>query len=606
MNKTYRLSLILLLVGLASGPLPALTPKEVLVVANENSKDSIELARFYMEARKIPADNLVLIKTTAEYEVKRADFETQIRDPIAAALRQRKLDSSIKCVCLIWGVPVRIGLEKSYTPRPMTPTTASSQPASAASPIEEVYREAIKKACAHLAIDVHFLPSVCKSFKAPTTQELLPVAKVFGEDEYVPKQLDDPDQAVKDLIGELAAKQTELSKLKDATQQQAAHRQLMAIHLDAIGLKGLRDYIKDYSPSGAPKIEDVEKRIAQAQQRLDALSGSAITPESAKVRAALLEIIGGQTLVIMTLAESKLPTLPTPPTPSLVGKKIMDTAVDSELTTVLWTPQEIDHLRVAAAATKPPEQSLPNLLMWRYRAGRGYPPMLMTARIDGPCKNDALRALKDALAAEKAGLKGTVYIDAGVTTVGGNKSPVYAQYDQKLKKLYSFLTANTKLKVVLDEKEEVFAPGTCPDAALYIGWYSLQKYVPAFKWVPGAVGWHIASFDAIHLRDPDSNEWCPKMIHEGTAATLGAVNEPFLSAFPEPQEFFPLLLTGKYTLAECYWRTLPLVNWRITLIGDPLYNPFAANPALSTDVLPSDLAPLELLHPASKPAATEK
>ncbi len=75
------------------------------------------------------------------------------------------------------------------------------------------------------------------------------------------------------------------------------------------------------------------------------------------------------------------------------------------------------------------------------------------------------------------------------------------------------------------------------------------------------------------------------------AATVGAVAEPRLFAFPIPLDFFSLLLTGKYTVAECYWRTVPNVSWRMTLIADPLYNPFKANPQVSTDALPMTLLP---------------
>ncbi len=145
----------------------------------------------------------------------------------------------------------------------------------------------------------------------------------------------------------------------------------------------------------------------------------------------------------------------------------------------------------------------------------------------------------------------------------------------------------------LDERKELFPPGSCPDAALYVGWYSLAKYVPAFTWRRGAVGWHIASAEAKNLRNPHTREWCAQMIRAGVAATAGPVNEPYLQAFPLPEEFFPLLMTGRYTLAECWWRTVPSASWRMTLIGDPLYNPFAKAPAVKPEALPRGLAPPE-------------
>ena len=79
------------------------------------------------------------------------------------------------------------------------------------------------------------------------------------------------------------------------------------------------------------------------------------------------------------------------------------------------------------------------------------------------------------------------------------------------------------------------------------------------------------------------------MLQNGVAATLGAVNEPYLHAFPLPEDFFALLLTGRFTLAECYWKTVPEVSWRMTLIADPLYNPFKLHPQVSIRDLPAGM-----------------
>jgi hypothetical protein len=80
------------------------------------------------------------------------------------------------------------------------------------------------------------------------------------------------------------------------------------------------------------------------------------------------------------------------------------------------------------------------------------------------------------------------------------------------------------------------------------------------------------------------------MLQRGVAATLGPVAEPYLAAFPRPAEFFGFLLTGRWTLVECYYRTLAFNSWMMTLLGDPLYNPFRDHPQLSPeDVQPSPL-----------------
>jgi hypothetical protein len=72
-------------------------------------------------------------------------------------------------------------------------------------------------------------------------------------------------------------------------------------------------------------------------------------------------------------------------------------------------------------------------------------------------------------------------------------------------------------------------------------------------------------------------------------ATLGPVAEPYLASFPRPDEFFPLLLTGKLSLAEVYWKTTPMASWMISFIGDPLYRPYQAHPAMRVEDLPGPM-----------------
>ncbi len=159
---------------------------------------------------------------------------------------------------------------------------------------------------------------------------------------------------------------------------------------------------------------------------------------------------------------------------------------------------------------------------------------------------------------------------------------------------------HTKLEVVLDNAQPLFPPDSCPDAALYCGWYSLGKYVDAFRWSPGAIGYHIASSEAVDLYSAGSTLWCPAMLERGVVATLGPTFEPYLAAFPLPDEFFSLLLTGESTLAEAYWRTTPFVSWAMVLVGDPLYSPFKNHPALAPSALPDRVKAAAAKTPAKE------
>jgi uncharacterized protein (TIGR03790 family) len=201
---------------------------------------------------------------------------------------------------------------------------------------------------------------------------------------------------------------------------------------------------------------------------------------------------------------------------------------------------------------------------------------LLVSRLDGPTAETVKRVVDDSLFAEKEGLKGKAYFDARWPDPGKNDLTGYAFYDASLHKAAALVRASNLMETILDEKESLFQPGDCDDAALYCGWYSLANYIDAFKWVRGSVGYHIASQECETLKQPGSRVWCKMMLEKGVAATIGPVGEPYVQAFPPPEVFFGLLLEGKATLAECYALSCPFVSWRMVLIGDPLYRPFRA------------------------------
>jgi len=237
----------------------------------------------------------------------------------------------------------------------------------------------------------------------------------------------------------------------------------------------------------------------------------------------------------------------------LFGKET-NASVDSELSMVLFGDYELYRWQLNHFKDTPADAP--------FR-------VLMVSRMDGPSPQIAQGLVDKALAAEKNGLQGTIYIDSR----GIQDSSEYGRYDQSMRDLAVWAKATTTLPVKHDDAPSLFAPGTCPKAAIYCGWYSLQKYVDAFDFVDGAVGFHIASFEAANLRDPNSTQWCPAMLKHGITATLGPVTEPYLAAFPLPLDFFKELFEGR-CLAEAFYRTNPFNSWQLVLIADPLYRPF--------------------------------
>lgn len=263
-----------------------------------------------------------------------------------------------------------------------------------------------------------------------------------------------------------------------------------------------------------------------------------------------------------------------------ISGKDTQASVDSELSMVLFGSYELYRWQ-------------PNQLNKK----NGYPYELiltiMVCRLDGPTPQIAKGLIDKAIAAEKTGLQGIAYIDS--RGIADDKQPYsIAHFDQSLRDLALLLRLRTGLgdpasprfaeargprrnRINLEVKEErtekLFEHGSCPNTAIYCGWYSLKKYVDAFDFVDGAIGYHIASLEAADLRDPNSSQWCPAMLVDGITATLGAVNEPYLHAFPNASDFFLELLNGR-CLVEAFYRTQPFCSWQLVLIGDPLYTPF--------------------------------
>lgn len=237
-------------------------------------------------------------------------------------------------------------------------------------------------------------------------------------------------------------------------------------------------------------------------------------------------------------------------------------AVDSELAMLFFPPYPLAGWQVN-----------PEAIYARGKinnAGR----ILMVSRLDATEPRVVENMIRTAVEVEKTGLTGRFYLDArGLTGKGA-----YGEFDEAIRKTAAILEKGS-MPVVLDNKPALFGPGDAPDAALYCGWYSLGKYVDAFQWAKGAVGYHVASSEAVSLHNKKSNYWVKSMLERGVIASLGPVTEPYLTAFPPPYIFFQLLMSGQYSLAEVFAMSDPFLSWQMILVGDPLYNPFKHKPA---------------------------
>ncbi|MHC4563011.1 MAG: TIGR03790 family protein [Planctomycetota bacterium] len=572
MIGTRKTILLVSLLAAVAAPAAALTPAEVLVVANDNVPDSVELARHYLQIRSIPADNLVLIKTTDDDAIARPDYAEQILKPIRDALAARPADKPIRCICLMWGVPVRLENTDQLQPKELM----------------QFYVAEAKRVRIRIAIDRQLISRIGRDFTPPQVRHLEPVGKLFADPApRAPQKLPSVPAIRKNIETDLRLTTDIVNALTEKSQQRTAMLQMLGMQLELYGLRGLIDFVETHKPDILADPAPYQEHLKAAETKLAELLKDLYkqTPDEARIILAWKQRSHGAMGVADYVQKQVRRLNP--------GRSIKaDASVDSELATLAF-----NGMPKAGFAYNPLHVEIAQ------RNIGARLPTIMTCRIDGPSAADARRIIDDSVAVEAEGLRGIFYIDAGMPPRFQSKpSEAYRQQDEQLRTLAANLKKGTSLKVVLDLQPEVFRPNTCPNAGLYLGWYSLRSYVPAFQWSRGAVAYHVASFEAMNLRDPKTNEWCAKLIQNGVVATLGAVNEPGLTAFPDHQAFFLMLLAGKNTVAECYWRTQPLTSWQMTLIADPLYTPFKVNPRVDADSLQGLIPPADW-PPAYRPPA---
>ena len=240
-------------------------------------------------------------------------------------------------------------------------------------------------------------------------------------------------------------------------------------------------------------------------------------------------------------------------------------AVDSELMLV-----RVDGYKLRGWITNPYF-----LEFQRKQTGVDKSHVMLVSRLDGPDLATVRRMIDDSIATEKKGLQGTAYLDARYPKPEKPPGPGdgYGFYDASIYESERILART--MPVTLDGKEELFPPHSCPNAALYCGWYSYGRYIDSFTWQPGAIGYHLASTECSTLRlNGDFKPWCQETLAHGAAATIGPIGEPYVEAFPPPHLFFALLVNNKLTLGESYLVSLPYISWQMILVGDPLYRPF--------------------------------
>ena len=499
----------------------ALEPEEILVIANANNPDSLRIADYYCLKRSVPPKNILKLPLGRRLPntITRPDYDVHIAQPIRKALEKGAFSGSIKCLLTVYGVPFRVG--------PREPAAAES---------------------ANLASLQQLLKSKTSQL-IKTTDDLARLGEQKKSAFSSSASGQSAGKIVRRLESDFNKALSAVNDIKDKTQRTGQLNEWLRLYQTAFGRA--RAAQKAVRTDGVSlQMTSSQRLLASNTYRLIAQANKENWDCRRKLKAgvyAKLEnvagLAGAAEMLITDIDRSK-------------GAET-SASVDSELSMLMFDDYELYRWR---------NNELKSRVLWIGTK------TLMVSRLDGPDSKIVMRLIDKALAGEKNGLKGNACFDWRWGENPDIRSE-YGRYDRSIQQAAELTGRRTSLNVITEKTSALFAPGDCPDTALYCGWYSLRKYVDAFDFVDGAVGFHIASFEAVNLGDRASSQWCPAMLVDGITATLGSVAEPYLSAFPRPNEFFAELIRGR-CLVEAYYRTKPYNSWQMLLIGDPLYTPF--------------------------------
>jgi tetratricopeptide (TPR) repeat protein len=116
-----------------------------------------------------------------------------------------------------------------------------------------------------------------------------------------------------------------------------------------------------------------------------------------------------------------------------------------------------------------------------------------------------------------------------------------------------------------------------PQIGIYVGWYEFNVTGafsrPTMEFMPGAFAYHLHSFSAQTIRDPNAR-WVGPLLARGATCTLGTTEEPYLEGTPDMAAFLGRFLFGGYSFGEAAYSSMKFLSWQTTVVGDPLYRPF--------------------------------
>lgn len=210
--------------------------------------------------------------------------------------------------------------------------------------------------------------------------------------------------------------------------------------------------------------------------------------------------------------------------------------------------------------------------------------MLVTSRIDGPTVDIAKSIVDQVIYAER--YPSVITPNSMVIDNRGLKPDLYNGLYSEAERYIGTAAMVARFNSVPlkhDTQEAMFAEHSIDNAQYFYGWYSFWNFKDLFVQYlePGSIAGHLGSLGFYRIYNTGDNNWGVHLLERGATIVYGPLVEPYSTTFPVGGILYSRLLRG-FTAGEAYWCATNTLRWRMMIVGDPLYNPYAAVPAVDS------------------------
>lgn len=452
-----------------------LTAERVVVIAAANNAESRGVAEAYCQFRQFPLDRIIEVDFPAGVTLSRAVWEDQTRAQVVAGVRSIDPEQKVTDVVLVYGTPLAV---------------AAWEDDRELKDWESYYQKAMDDGVLRLNTALKVLGQL--GGQEPATVQL-------------PINLTDLRAIFQQQI-ELAQK---AAAGKPKEEQATANAQLQNQVQAVAGLFPFMNSLQQQIQAGGDNLAAIQNQLQYLRGRSEVLTQTIQylekMPASYEREATMIALLeqGGGLLDVLTWLQRQM---------DLVQMNDSMASLDGEMALIFWG----EYRRIG---------SVPNFLNPAFDGSplRNAYRTLKVSRIDGATAEVAKKLIERTREAESVTeFQGNAYLDLRGIQSG---DPMLVQTENWLKAVGEQLKVVNGLKVEVEASAKLFQPGQCPDALIYLGWYSLGKYIDSCTFKPGAIAYHLVPGDALRLRDAEQQGWCRNLLEAGATRVVGSVGE---------------------------------------------------------------------------------